>query len=402
LPQRSKFRVAFVPTSNAGVNYYRMAAWAFEMRKYRNVEAPLFAFQYQMDLVHPWQQDFISVPEVREHIESLHRVADVVVWQPVHYDHTLDFFNEMHQKYGKTTIIETDDNYCDVPPWNEAYFSFAPNSRHRQVAIECMRMADGMTVTTPHLKELYGRYCENIEVLPNSLDFKGDRKFVGWDKASPKKHKGIRIGWIGGRSHFADLMMVAPALREVLERNENVQLTLVNSAVKQSCAILGRKYPFYGLDNVQECDRSVPINRYAEFMAYFGFDIGLAPLVDCNFNRSKSNLRWLEYAGLGIPCVATDISHFSQTITHGIDGILVQENKLSVWAYWIEKLIKEPLLREQIGRNAKKRAKQDFNIVKNAPKYVRHLKTISQFTGMDPEYQEDASWINRAPAYATN
>lgn len=394
-PSSRKFRIAMIPTANGGVNYYRMANWAFEMRKYRNVEVPLFAFQYDMNQVHPWQQDFVSVPQIREHIESLHRAADVVVWQPVYYDHTFDFFNEMHQKYGKTTIVETDDNYCDVPPWNEAYFSFAPNSRHRQLAIQCMSMADGMIVTTPHLKELYGKYNENIEIMPNSLDFKGDRKFVGWDRVSVRKHKGIRIGWIGGRSHFSDLMMVAPALREVLERHPEVTLCLVNSAVKQSCQLIGRKYPFEGLSNVQEADRSVPINRYAEFMAYFGFDIGIAPLVDCNFNRSKSNLRWLEYSALKIPCVATDISHFSQTINHGKDGFLVKGNDLKTWVQYLELLIIDDHTRTDVGRAAYKRVKQDFNIVRNAPKYVRHLKTISQFTAMDPEYQEDNSWISQ-------
>ena len=386
--KKRPFRIAFIPTSNGGVNYTRMASWAFEMRGYRNVETVVFAFQYHMIHTHPWQKDIISMPEVREQIECLAKASDAMIWQPVFFDHTLNFFNEIRQKYGKHMFIETDDNYIDVPPWNEAHHSFSQVASHRYYATEAMSWSDGMFVTTPYLKDLYSKFNDNVHVIQNSLDFKGDRRFVGWDKVSVRKHKGIRIGWIGGRSHFEDLMMVAPALREILEAHRDVTLVLVNSAVKPSCQALGIKYPFEGLKNVHYADRSVTINRYAQFMASFGFDIGIAPLVDCNFNRAKSNLRWLEYSALGIPSVCTDISHFSQTVKQGIDGILVKDNDLQEWKNALELLIRNKTTREEIGRNAYKRVRADFNLKHNAPKYVRLLKGLSDFSPSNPEYQE--------------
>ena len=382
------FRVTFIPTANGGVNYARMAAWAFQMRKYRNVQASVFCFQYDMNHTHPWQRDFISVPQIRQDIECLVRVSDVVIWQPVYYEHTLEFFNEVRQKYGKSTFIETDDNYIDVPPWNEAYRSFGPNSVNRTMATQAMMWADGMFVSTPHLKGLYSKYNENIHVIENSLDFRGDRKFVGWDQVSVRKHRGLRIGWIGGRSHFGDLMMVAPVLREILVEHPDVTLVLVNSAVQPSCKELGIRYPFEGLSNVHYADRSVPINRYAQFAASFGFDIAIAPLVDCNFNRSKSNLRWLEMAAMKLPCVCSDISHFSQTVRHGVDGLLVKDNDLEKWKSLLKLLISDPVMRERIGRDAYKRVKKDFNLKSNAAKYVRLLKQVSGFHSSDPDYQE--------------
>ncbi len=382
------FRVAFIPTANGGVNYIRMASWAFQMRKYRNVEAAVYCFQYSMNQTHPWQRDIISVPSIRQEIECLARACDAMVWQPVFYDQSLDFFNEIRQKYGKPTFIETDDNYVDVPVWNEAFHSFGPTASHRYITTESMSFADGMFVSTPHLKELYGKYNDNIHVIENSLDFKGDRTFVGWDSVSVRKHKGIRIGWIGGRSHFNDLMIVAPVLREILVKYPDVTLCLVNSAIQPSCKALGIAYPFEGLPNVHYADRSVQINRYAPFAASFGFDIGIAPLVDCNFNRSKSNLRWLEYSALKIPTVATDISHYSQTVRDGTDGLLVKNNDLEAWKNRLELLIKNRAMREEMGRQAYKRVKKDFNIKANAAKYVRLLKNLSDFSVYTPEYKE--------------
>lgn len=380
-----------IPASTDGVNYYRLATWAFEMRKYRNTIVDLAWFRYQTNpaVLHTWQEDLDNMEPsgdvpgltigqyVRATIDHFCEMADIVVWHPMYYEKSFEFYLEMQHKHQKPFVIEVDDNYIDVPTWNEAYHSFRNGSNFRRVSLDCMRNSDALMVTTPHLGETYGPINDNIYVIENSLDFKGDRKFVGWDKVSVRKHKGVRIGWIGGRAHFDDLMMVAPVLRGILETNQEVTLVLINSAIKESCKLLGKEYPFEGLKNVHYADRSVPINRYAAFMASFGFDIGLAPLVDCNFNRSKSNLRWLEYSALHLPTIATGISHFGQSITTWEDGILIQDNNPDRWKEAIELLIADKNLREQIGRNAYKRVKKDFNVQKNTPKYLRLLKDLA-------------------------
>jgi glycosyltransferase involved in cell wall biosynthesis len=394
-----------IPASTDGVNYYRLAAWAFEMRKYKNTIVDLLWFKYEIDpsRPHPWQEDLRSNEPSQQYagltigqqiyaeIDHACELADVVIWHPMYYEWSLDFFLEMQHKHQKPFIIEVDDNYIDVPPWNEAFHSFRNGSSFRRISLDCMRNADALTVTTPHLGRTYGSINDNIYVIENSLDFKGDRKFIGWDQVSVRKHEGIRLGWIGGRSHFQDLMMVAPILRETLIKHPEVTLCLVNSAIQQSCKALGKPYPFEGLKNVHYADRSVAINRYARFMAHFGFDIGIAPLVDCNFNRSKSNLRWLEYSALSVPCIATNVSHFNQSITHGVDGLLIDQNDPKRWATAIENLITDKDLRESIGRSAYKRVKRDFNVARNAPKYLRLLKTIANASSVQvPDEAEEA------------
>jgi glycosyltransferase involved in cell wall biosynthesis len=394
LPHSKPFRIAMIPASTDGVNYYRLATWAFEMRKYRNTIVDLAWFRYETNraVLHTWQEDIDSeVPSmdvpgltvgqyVRAAIDHFCEMADVVLWHPMYYYHSFEFFLEMQHKHQKPFILEVDDNYVDVPTWNEASNSFRNGSSFRNISLDSMRAADALMVTTPHLGQTYLSFNPNVYVIENSLDFRGDRKFVGWDKVSVRKHKGIRIGWIGGRSHFEDLMMVAPVLRRLLEKRPEVTLVLVNSAIQPSCDALGKVYPFKGLKNVVYADRSVAINRYAAFAASFGFDIGIAPLVDCNFNRSKSNLRWLEMSAMKIPTVATDISHFTQSVENMKTGLLVRENDPDLWLQSLESLIKTPGLREDIGRAAYKRVKTDYNVERNAPKYLRLLKQLANTT----------------------
>lgn len=383
-----------IPASTDGVNYYRMAAWAFEFRTYKKTIVDLAWFRYETNpaVLHTWQEDIddprpsadapgLTVGQyVRAAIDHFCEEADIVVWHPMYYENSFELFLEMQHKHQKPFIVEVDDNYVDVPTWNEAHRSFQNGSSFRRISLDSMRSANAMMVTTPHLGQTYLEVNPEVYVIENSLDFKGDRKFVGWDNVSVREHKGIRLGWIGGRSHFDDLMMVTPVLRKVLEKNPDVTLCLVNSALQHSCKALGKEYPFEGLKNVHYADRSVPINRYASFAASFGFDVGLAPLVDCNFNRSKSNLRWLEYSALGIPTIATDISHYSQTVRNFEDGLLVKDNDLDKWQEAIELMIVDKNLRRAIGKRAHKRVRKDFNVKNNAPLYLRLLKKLANVT----------------------
>lgn len=362
-----------IPTANGGVNYYRMASLAWQMRKHKNVEVSVFAFQYGMNETHPWQQDILTNPVVRRQIESLCDIADIVIWQPVFYEHTLEFFLEMRAKYEKPMLVETDDNYVDVPPWNEAHRSFGPNSSIRHNAIEHLRVADGLIVSTPFLGQAYAQYNPNITVIENALDFEE------WDKCRIAKHRYIRIGWIGGRSHVHDLLMVAPVIKEIVAEHPDVWFYVVNSALKYYARSANEDYVFNDTPNVYYSDKGVSINLYPRFMSSFKFDIGIAPLIDCNFNRAKSNLRWLEYSALKIPTVASKISHFEQTITPGHDGLLVPNNDLQEWKNKLKSLIVDEALRRQIGRSAYATVKKKFNVARRGSEYLKVLKNIAGY-----------------------
>jgi glycosyltransferase involved in cell wall biosynthesis len=362
-----------IPTANGGVNYYRLASLAWKMRKHKNVEVAVFAFQHEMLETHPWQRDIITNPLVRRQIESLCTVADVVIWQPVFYQHTFDFFLEMRAKHEKPMLVETDDDYVDVPPWNEAFRSFGPGTDVRQNAINHLKAADGLIVSTPFLKETYLQFNPNVHVVENSLDLDV------WNKCTIPRHKYLRVGWIGGRTHVQDLLMVAPVIKDLVREFPHVWFYVVNSALKHYATHSGQPYVFQDTPNVFYTDRGVSINLYPRFMSSFAFDIGIAPLIDCNFNRAKSNLRWLEYSALKVPTVATKISHFEQTITPRHDGLLVENNDLQVWKDNLRALITDETMRRQIGRNAYVTVKNKFNVRKRASEYLRLLKDVAGY-----------------------
>ena len=86
-------------------------------------------------------------------------------------------------------------------------------------------------------------------------------------------------------------------------------------------------------------------DKYYKKLQKIDFDIGVAPLIDNEFNRCKSNLRWLEWSALGVPTVASRVVPF-QCIRPNIDGYLAKNEK--EWYTNLRALIEIPKLRERI------------------------------------------------------
>lgn len=364
-------RVAFIPTTVSGVAYYRLCAFAWEMRKRRNVFTAVAPFSFSHLECNPWQNDMLTNRSVAEQIEGLVRWADIIVWQPLMFDFSLQLFEDLRSKYQKPFLVEVDDYLQDIPYENAAHDSLSSFSKNYQCAISSIRQADGLIVSTPYLAKQYDHENSNIYVMPNSLDFKGLRgrpKVVGWDSVHVRRHARLRIGWIGGGSHTPDLEMVAPALSDILEEFPNVWLYVVHG-----CPQIFKDWAKQGR-NVYWTHKWIPINLYPRALASYCFDIGIAPLVDNNFNRGKSNLRWLEYSGLKIPTVASPQPDFTRAIEHGKDGFIA--NDLDDWKKYLRLLIEQPSVREEVGRNAYLKVKRDFNVRKTSQNYLNLLRSL--------------------------
>lgn len=94
-------------------------------------------------------------------------------------------------------------------------------------------------------------------------------------------------------------------------------------------------------------------------IAYYSsidFDIGLAPLEDTIFTRSKSYIKALEYSALGIPVIASDVGPYREFVDDGVTGFLVRRE--SEWIDRIRLLVEDADLRERMGAAAREKARK--------------------------------------------
>jgi O-antigen biosynthesis protein len=361
LVQKPKtLRVAFICTTVSGVSYYRMAAFAWAMRKWPRVETVVWPYSAKTTIQNPWQVDMLETPWIRQQIDNFCDKADVVVWQGLDFPHSLELFEEMKARHQKPFIVEMDDYIADVPLGNEAAEQFRPGSMRFKVVRQQIRLADHLVVSTPYLADMYRDWNSSIHVIPNSIDLKE------WKNIPRKRGDRIRIGWIGGGTHGPDLEMVHPAIEQVLQKYLSVWFYCIHGAPE-----IYKKMP-----KVYWTRKWANINIYPRYLASYKFDIGIAPLLDNNFNRGKSNLRWLEYSAMRTPSVCSPLPDFSRVIKHGENGFIA--NSTEEWVDALSNLIEDLDARRQVGENAYKTVKQDFNVPKTARKYLQLLKEVAQ------------------------
>jgi len=356
--------VLFIPTTNSGVQHWRMYNFALAAFRTGAMKAHHLWWQKELNDSHPWEKR-ITNPEfmfsITKEIDLWAHKADAIVMQMVHFESGLGLFRALREMLPNTPILaEIDDNILSIATYNEAHESYNPNSETRKLALSQFKEADGMIVSTPYLKEIYSDFNDNIWVIENSIDFDF------WGKAKPRAKPGIRIGWAGGASHSEDLKILVPTIKQLVKRHKNVKFVFWHGGPMPSF--------IKELDGVEVHEKWAHIEKYPKALAALGCDIWLAPLRDNSFNRGKSNIRWLEGCALGLPTVASNVGHFKETIVSGVDGFLADDS--DGFTLYLEHLITDKKMRKQMGKDAHKRAYDDFNVDKVVSKYADAMKSV--------------------------
>jgi glycosyltransferase involved in cell wall biosynthesis len=235
-------------------------------------------------------------------------------------------------------VYEIDDDVFRIERTNwQAYGIYSRGDTLDAVA-HCAETADLVTVTTEPLARVMREYNGNVTVLPNHIP--------GWvcDHLRPRNERPA-VGWGGGASHGADIGLVAGAVRRFLERFPGWDGHLIGTDYRPTI-----KHPRVGFTpwiNVGE--------RPEDYYRAIGFDVGLAPLVPSVFNDSKSAIKALEYAALGIPVIASDVEPYRQFVLHGTTGFLVKRDH--EWLKYLSELAADDGLREEMGAKAREHAR---------------------------------------------
>jgi len=272
--------------------------------------------------------------------------------------HIYEFINHIKNS-GKKLIYEIDDNLLD-----NVHIRSAQKNSIRLMA----RNADLIIVSTEELKKRMLVFNQNIKVIPNflSIDYISSRR----NKFSNDKNK-VVIGYAGTFSHQRDFQMIKLPLMQILKKYENkVFLEIIG--------VLSDKETLRTLPNTKviELGEKSRYDRYWNWMCNnIYWDIGIAPLKEDKFTRCKSDIKYLDYAALGIAGVYSVHPAYSKTIIPDVNGILV-ENTCDAWFNGLEKLITNAELRYTIAQNAHDDLYANRILQDNADKWWDAIKSV--------------------------
>lgn len=258
---------------------------------------------------------------------------DVVIFQRQYSDETFEAI-KIARSIGVKTVFEIDDDFWNLHRSNPVYEFWNSPGMLKRIERN-IAGADVVTTTTPRLSALLRRFNPNIVILPNMLPWQY------WQVKKPKKRKTdpLVLGWAGSRTHFEDLKILGGTIEQLLDEFPNLEFHVAGAEA----------VPFEKHKRARGLE-SVDIWEYANLIK--GFDIAIAPLLDIHFNRCKSDLKFLEYSMLGIPCVASRVESYADSVKNGENGFLASNNK--DWLKYLRRLINDEELRKAIGANAKK------------------------------------------------
>uniref|UniRef100_UPI0006CF66FB glycosyltransferase n=1 Tax=Clostridium sp. NkU-1 TaxID=1095009 RepID=UPI0006CF66FB len=228
-----------------------------------------------------------------------------------------------------------------------------------------LSLCDIAIVTTEALAEELGKVVQETYINRNTAS---KEMVIYAEEAlkSPKyDSKYIWLGYFSGSlTHNKDFEIIRPVLMRILEEYTQIGLILVG-----------------------ELETSDEINRFGERIMKMGMtswqelpklivraDVNLAPLEDTIFNRSKSEIKWIEAALVKVPTVASNIGAFKTMIEDGMTGILC-ENIEDSWYKGICRIIDDKTERLRIAENAYKYVMSNCTTIGKCQEYADFIQS---------------------------
>jgi len=283
------------------------------------------------------------------------------------------------EKFDKAIIYETDDNHFQIRTWN-GYF---PDVKAEWPLITRMaQRADLLTTSTGPIAAHYGQFNDNVRVIRNAID----PSIYTTDIPRPE-HGGSkpRVVYYGSTARMRDYAgypsgpggkweggYAGKAIEELRKELWNVFIG-VNPGTEHVIAPFFDE-AFHYVENIQQ---------FAKNLASSHPDIGIAPLGGDDFDRSKSELHWLEYAAVGAAFIGEAFKYGEapySMVRHGVDGLLARTR--TEWYDGMKSLVRSKDLREQLAGAAKERVLKEYDYKERAKEWADAFKWAVEHKGI--------------------
>lgn len=245
-------------------------------------------------------------------------------------------------------VYDNDDNVFSIDPSNRQAYKGYSRLDIRSAVMGYLTYSDLVTVTNDTLADVFAQHTDHRPaVLPNFVP--------EWALGLGRSMRGgVRIGYMGGDSHSRDIEDATKAVRRAVLEDKRVSLHLVGTDYRSFFRLPPSRMFLTKWVKIMDDPEA--------FYQSLDFDIGIAPLKDTTFSRSKSYIKALEYNARGIPVIASDVGPYKDYIQHGVNGFLVKQPH--EWGKYLHLLINDYDLRADMSRDSQEIA-SEYTIEKN-------------------------------------
>ena len=335
------------------------------------------------------------------------------------YEQTPTIINFL-KSLGIIVVVDLDDYW--LPGREHPIHTLIVQDKIHEKIMANLKVASYVTTTTNIFADEIRKLNRNVVVLPNAIN-PDELQFKQPNEESDR----IRIGWLGGSSHFHDLKLLEGFVSKNITLKDKVQYVLcgfdtrgtvteINQqtgekkqrAIKPEETVWARyeeiftnnyniitpdyknflmefKEGEYPTEKEQGYRRvwTKHINSYA--MNYSKFDISLAPIKNHIFNRVKSQLKVIEAGFYKKALIASEVGPYTIDLKHALsfgqftDGnalLVKEERNHSDWAKNIKFLVNNPNLIVDLGERLYETVKDTYdlrNVTKTRAEWYKSL-----------------------------
>ena len=241
--------------------------------------------------------DFYTIrnqEEAKKRIIGVRDEPDVLVFSRPHALEVMQKCKEI----GKPMIVDMDDDFRSIPKHHPGYMAVGlGNLPYLERLEECIKLGDLLTVTTSELAKRLDCLNPKQRIIPNGWSSRNP--LMRW-KRNQYKDKFI-LGWAGTITHREDFKLCLNAIKFTLKK------------YPQTMIHIGGDLAIYDyFKTVPESQKlytpMLPFNLYPTMLGYW--DLLLAPLIDDEFNRGKSDIKLVDAVAKGIPWVASYVTPY--------------------------------------------------------------------------------------------
>ena len=230
------------------------------------------------------------------------------------------------------------------------------SSTRRRRFVRMVKNSDFVIAGNEFLKSEVVPFNQNVETIPTAID--QERYHL---KTYSVRQERVTLGWIGDHGSIHYLEKMRPIFERIGERYPHVELKIV-------------------CDTFFDCDRMKVIKKKwsseEEVADLQGLDIGLMPLVDDPWSWGKCGLKIIQYQGVGVPVVCTPVGINRDLVEDGVNGFYAMTPEK--WEEKLSLLIENPGLREQMGREGRRRVLENYTYQACAPRLFSILTRMME------------------------
>lgn len=255
-------------------------------------------------------------------------------------------------------IYDMDDLLLDVPSSNPMYRTF---KKYVPYIKWILKESDLITVSTIPLRNKIKKYTNRpIHVKPNVINY-------NLFSAKPRvRTEPFNFLVSGSRTHQKDWAIIEEPIENILNiYGEHVNVIFFGETPER----------FINYPSVKSIEFEPDYNDYASQLKKLNVHASLTPLEDIEFNKCKSNIKWLEYSASGIPGAYSNIIPYNSSIKHGHTGLLVNNNSDS-WFKAMQTLILDSEKTMNIINNAQIEVFENYSIENCLDNYIDSIKNL--------------------------